>query len=108
MGSALSDTAYAYIEEKLARRAFRAGQKVSEHRLARELGISRTPVREAIDRLKNEGLLVQLASSGTFAVEPTRRQIVEMYEVRMALEAIDEPSLARRRTGQGTRERRKN
>lgn len=96
MGSALSDTAYAYITEKLARCELRAGQKVSEHRLARELGISRTPVREAIHRLKNEGLLVQLASSGTFVAEPSRRQIIEMYEVRNALEAMAVAKAVRR------------
>jgi len=88
MELALSDTAYAYIQQKLATQEFRAGQKVSEQRLARELGISRTPVREAIHRLKNEGLIVQLASSGTFIAEPSRRQLIEMYEVRMALEAM--------------------
>jgi len=88
MQSALSDTAYAYIQQKLSRRELRSGEKVSEQRLARELGISRTPVREAIHRLKNEGLLVQLASSGTFIAEPSRRHLIEMYEVRLALEAM--------------------
>ncbi len=88
MNAPLSETAYLYIHEKLARRELCSGQRVSEHRLARELGISRTPVREAIHRLKNDGLLVQFASSGTFVAEPNRRQLVDMYEIRIALEGL--------------------
>jgi len=88
MDTTLSLVAYRHIQRKLLRASLRSGAKLSEHRLARELGISRTPVREAIRRLEAEGMLRQVASSGTFVPEPDRAQLVEAYEVRMALEAF--------------------
>jgi DNA-binding GntR family transcriptional regulator len=87
MSSSLSDVAYNHIRHKLLSASLPAGAKVSEHALSRELGISRTPVREAIRRLESEGMLHQVASSGTFVAESDRRALVDVYEVRMALEA---------------------
>ena len=88
MSTALSAVAYQHLQRKLLRAGLRSGAKLSEHGLARELGISRTPVREAIRRLESEGMLRQVASSGTFVAEPDRAQLIEAYEVRMALEAF--------------------
>ena len=64
------------------------GMRISEARLAAELKISRTPVREAIRRLSNEGVLHQIPSSGTFVRQPHRAQVIEAYEVREALECF--------------------
>lgn len=50
--------------------------------------MSRTPVREAIARLEREGVMEQVASSGTFVRRPDRLAIVEAYEVRMAIECF--------------------
>ena len=88
MATTLSAVAYQHIQRKLLRARLRSGAKISEHSLARELGISRTPVREAIRRLESEGVLCPVASSGTFVAEPDRAQLIEAYEVRMALEAF--------------------
>jgi len=88
MPVSLSDIAYKHIQHKLLSASLRAGAKVSEQRLSRELGISRTPVREAIRRLESEGLLRQVASSGTYVAAPARAELVDVYEVRMALEAF--------------------
>jgi DNA-binding GntR family transcriptional regulator len=87
MSSSLSDVAYNHIRRKLFSATLPAGAKVSEHALSRELGISRTPVREAIRRLESEGMLHQVASSGTFVAESDRKALVDVYEVRMALES---------------------
>jgi len=65
---------------------FSAGMKISETKLAKELGISRTPIREAIRQLETEGLLYQVAHSGTYISSPGRREIAEIYDVRQALE----------------------
>lgn len=87
MASSLSEIAYNHIRRKLLGAMLPAGAKVSEHALSRELGISRTPVREAIRRLESEGMLHQVASSGTFVARSDRKALVDVYEVRMALEA---------------------
>jgi len=83
---ALSRFAYDRIREMFLNHRFSAGMKISETKLAKELGISRTPVREAIRQLQMEGLLYQVAQSGTYISSPGRREISEIYEVRLALE----------------------
>lgn len=82
------DLAYAHIQAQIAGRTLRAGMALSEVALAKELGISRTPVREAIGQLASEGLLEQTPNRGAVVVRLTRRDIVELYELREALEVF--------------------
>lgn len=84
----LAGAAYRLLQERLWSGALAPGAKVSESRLAKELGMSRTPVREAIARLEREGVMEQVASSGTFVRRPDRLAIVEAYEVRIAIECF--------------------
>ncbi|MCC6354886.1 MAG: GntR family transcriptional regulator [Verrucomicrobiae bacterium] len=84
----LAGLAYRQLQERLWSGALGPGAKVSETRLAKELGMSRTPVREAIARLEREGVMQQVASSGTFVRRPDRLAIVEAYEVRIAIECF--------------------
>ena len=88
MGETLSDVAYRHISKKLVSGELVAGQKLSEQTIAAECGISRTPVREAVRRLTEEGLLYQIPSSGTYVARPDRRQLIDAFEVRMALETF--------------------
>lgn len=85
---ALSQLAYQQIRQMFLDHRFSAGMKISENQLAKELGISRTPVREAIRQLQTEGLLYQIPHSGTYISRPGRREIAEIYEVRQALEVL--------------------
>lgn len=82
----LSDKAYRLITKKLLASELVPGQKISEQQLASECGISRTPVREAIRRLTEEGVLYQIPSSGTYVAHIDRHHLIDAYEVRMALE----------------------
>jgi len=84
--STLSNQAYEHIQRWLVDQRWGIDKRISEQLLAKELGISRTPVREAIRRLVSEGLLYQLPSSGTYVSKPDRKQIIEIYEIRVALE----------------------
>ncbi len=88
MAEALNDIAYRLITKKLMVSELVAGQKISEQQIASECGISRTPVREAIRRLTEEGMLYQIPSSGTYVARLDRRQLIDSYEVRMALECF--------------------
>ncbi len=88
MTEALSDIAYRTITKKLMSSELVAGQKLSEQTIASECGISRTPVREAIRRLTEEGLLYQVPSSGTYVARLNRHQLIDAYEVRMAIECF--------------------
>jgi DNA-binding GntR family transcriptional regulator len=84
---ALSQLAYERIRTMFREYRVQPGMKISETRLARELGMSRTPIREAIRKLQSEGLLYQVPQSGTYVAQPGRREIAEIYEIRLALEA---------------------
>jgi DNA-binding GntR family transcriptional regulator len=88
VAKALNDIAYRLITKKLTASELVAGQKISEQQIASECGISRTPVREAIRRLTEEGMLYQVPSSGTYVAHMDRRQLIDSYEVRMALECF--------------------
>lgn len=94
--SSLSQEAYERIQAMLLRSEIASNAKISEEKLAAELGISRTPVREAIRRLQQEGVLNQRPSSGTYVAAPNRQSLIETYEVRMALEAFAVRKAARR------------
>ncbi len=88
MAETLSDKAYRSITKKLLSAELVPGQKISEQQLASECGISRTPVREAIRRLTEEGVLYQIPSSGTYVSRVDRHHLTDAYEVRMALECF--------------------
>jgi len=81
-----SEFAYRQLLQRLIDGRIPPHQRVSQQMLAEELAIGLTPIREAIRRMCDEGLLYQKPQSGTFVVEPDRRTLREVYEVRCALE----------------------
>lgn len=82
----LSSRAYQHIQRKLLAGEWTAGQVISELGVAQEIGISRTPVREAIRLLEQEGVLEQVPRFGTRVKALARKDLVELYELREALE----------------------
>jgi DNA-binding GntR family transcriptional regulator len=82
----MREKAYIHIQRKIAAKQLAGGSPVSELLLAKELGISRTPIREAIGQLVAEGLLDQIPNRGVVVVQLNRRDIIDLYELREALE----------------------
>ena len=76
------------LRELLLRGEFRAGERVSELGLAARLGVSRTPVRFALDRLSHEGLLEPAPSGGFLVRAFTVNDIWDALAMRAALEGI--------------------
>lgn len=64
------------------------GQRLVEETLARDLSVSRTPVREALHRLETEGLVEGLPRRGVAVTRWSRKQLADMYAVREALEGL--------------------
>ena len=64
----------------------KSGALLSEIALAEELGVSRTPVREALKQLQTEGLVEIRPRVGTFVSAPSRRDITELFEMKELLE----------------------
>jgi DNA-binding GntR family transcriptional regulator len=84
--SHLKDEAYRLIKEAITSVHFRPGDPVIEGDLARRLGISKTPVRNALVRLEQEGFVQTLPFRGTFVADVSVGDVREIYEVRSALE----------------------
>jgi DNA-binding GntR family transcriptional regulator len=80
------ERAYLNIQQKIAGRELAAGSAISEVALAAELGISRTPVHEAIRQLFGEGLLEEDSNGVTVVVRLSRQDFTELYEIRSVLE----------------------
>ena len=72
------------------------GTALSEVRLAERFNVSRTPVREALKQLQVEGLVDIRPKVGTFVRRISRREVVEMFEVKEALEGLAARLMARR------------
>jgi len=82
----LSQKAYWHIHDKLTNGALEPGVRLSNRVVAREVGISFTPVREALNRLVSEGLLEYREGLGVFVPQASRREVEEIYEIREMLE----------------------
>lgn len=83
----LRQRAYEFIHNQILSGDLPAGSRVSEQSLAKEIGISRTPVREAIRLLEIEGLVEPVSRFGTIVRSPQRHELVELFELREALES---------------------
>ncbi len=94
----LHDRVYTAIQEKIFRHELAAGQRISQHTLARELGVSRMPVRDALRRLETEGLVQSVPRSGTVVAPVTRQYLIELFELREAIEPFAAELAARRIT----------
>lgn len=74
------------LRERILDGSYAPGDQLSEAHLAEQLGISRGPVREALQRLSQEGLLISHRNRGVFVVELTPGDIAEIYSAREAVE----------------------
>ncbi len=81
------ERAYNQIRRQIEAMELPGGTKVSTRGLARDLGVSTIPVREAITQLVGEGLLEHRPGVGTFVMNPTRLEVKDIYELRMVLES---------------------
>jgi DNA-binding GntR family transcriptional regulator len=91
----IRERAYQHIQKLLLSGNLAAGSSVSEQMLAKDLGSSRTPVREAMNQLAAEGLLEQSPNGGMVVAQLGREDIIELYELREALEVYAVGKIAR-------------
>ena len=84
----LVDSAYQMIREAILNNRFKPGTVLSEADLSRQLGISRTPTREALKRLEEQNLVRIIPRKGAFVTDLTAEMIHEIYQVREALECF--------------------
>ena len=80
------ERAYEHLKASILSGRFNPGERLAEEHLAKELGISRTPIREALHKLESEGLIKPLASRGFVASQDSKDDIEELFEIRAVLE----------------------
>jgi len=85
-GENLKDKAYNIIKDKIVHCEYRPGQFLIESDLMTVVGASRTPIREALSKLEQEGLLDILPKRGVMVRNITIGEINEIYEVRLLIE----------------------
>ena len=98
-GETLTEQAYRLLEEQIVTLRLRPGEVLSEQTLVGDLGIGRTPIREALQRLAREGLVTILPRKGILVTETDPRKQLLVLEVRRELErllAAPAPSAPRR------------
>ena len=88
--------AYRTIKAHILENRFQPGHQILEQQLANDLGMSRTPVREALIRLQNEGLVELIPRRGMRVVPLAPEDLREIYEVLTALEVAAVDLAARR------------
>lgn len=81
-----SDTAYEFIKDGVLSGQIEPGTFVTEGQLADEVGISRTPVREALLRLQAEGMVELFPKKGALVTAPTPQETREVFEARGLIE----------------------
>lgn len=86
--SNLSGQAYAALKEMIGAHRFDPGARVNIEALTRELGVSRTPIWEAVGRLEHEGLLERIPHRGVFMAVLTLEKALDLYAVRELLEGL--------------------
>lgn len=74
------------LKQAIVRGQLKPGTQLSENRLAAELSVSRTPVREALKSLEQEGLVTVLPGRKVIVSVPTERDIDEIYDIRLIVE----------------------
>lgn len=76
------------IRQAIIDGTFSPGERLMEIQLADEMGVSRTPVREAIRKLELEGFVVMIPRRGTYVADISIKDITEIYEIRTCLDVL--------------------
>ena len=86
--TSLADKAYAAIRDRLIMLDIRPGEPIDDSELAGELGVGRTPVREALKRLEGDRLVVSFPRRGTFATGMDIADLAHISDIRAQLEPL--------------------
>lgn len=79
---------YHSIKDAILSNQLRPGNKLTHQALAESLGVSRTPVRESLERLYQEGYVTRITNRGYFVAEIDTKEVTELYQTREALEVF--------------------
>lgn len=84
----LREIVFETLRDAIITGQLKPGERLMEVQLAEELGVSRTPVREAIRKLELEGLVVMVPRKGAYVADISTKDVAEVFEIRAALESL--------------------
>lgn len=84
----LGEIVYESLRDAIVNQTLKPGERLMEKELADEMGVSRTPVREAIRKLELEGYVIMIPRKGAYVAGLSIKDINEVFEIRGALEAL--------------------
>lgn len=84
----LRDVVFQTLRQAILKGELEPGERLMEIHLAQKLGVSRTPVREAIRKLELEGLVIMIPRKGAIVADITLSDLEDVLEVRLALEEL--------------------
>jgi len=82
----LTEQTYRFLKDRILKREIQPGGKISVEEVARGLGVSRTPVVNALKMLEIDGLVEIMPRRGTFVTHLTARDVAELFEIRLIIE----------------------
>lgn len=97
----LRDVVFHALRRAILTGEIKPGERLMEIHLAQELGVSRTPVREAIHKLEQEGLVTMIPRRGAQVAQISEKGLKDVLEVRRALDAFCAELACERMTGEG-------
>lgn len=84
--TSVRERAYEFLKSSVLSGHFNPGERLTEEHLAKKLGVSRTPVREALHKLESEGLIKPLETRGFIVSRDSKDEVEELFELRAILE----------------------
>lgn len=100
----LRDVVFNTLRQAILKGDLKPGERLMEIQLATKLGVSRTPVREAIRKLEIEGLVLMVPRKGAEVAQITEKSMVDVLEIRRALEELAVRLACERMTPEGLKE----
>ena len=88
-GGIVNASVYEALKRQILNNQLRPGNKLGHQELAESLGVSRTPVRESLERLYQEGFVVRVPNRGYYVAEISAGEARDLYETREALELYE-------------------
>jgi len=84
----LRDQVYDFVKDMIITREIKPDEKINEEQLVERLRVSRTPIRETLCRLENEGIVKVIPRRGAFVVKQCKERIIEILQIREVLEGL--------------------
>jgi len=84
----LREIVFESLREAIINGVLKPGERLMEVQLAEEMGVSRTPIREAIRKLELEGFVIMVARKGAYVAGISMKDVADVFEIRAALEGL--------------------